>query len=51
MNGIEKGWPQRVSFTSLVRVTKVDLNKNIQVVYMHTRLTVKGVSKDFPKKR
>ena len=31
MNGIEQGWPQRVSFTSLVRVTKVDLNKNIQI--------------------
>jgi len=33
-----------------VRVTKFDLNKNIQVVYTHGRLTVKGVSKYFPRK-
>jgi len=50
MNGIEQGWPQRVSFTSLVRVTKIDLNKNIQVVCMHTRLTVRVFRKIFQRK-
>jgi hypothetical protein len=33
--------------TSLARLADVALKRNIQVGYMHTRLTVKGVLKDF----
>ena len=49
MDGIEQGWPQHGSCTSLARVTQVACSKNIHVVYMHMRLTANGVSKDFPK--
>ena len=45
----EQGWPQRNTRTLLVRLAQDARKKKINVIYMLTTLTFKGLLKWFPK--
>jgi hypothetical protein len=44
-------WATCSSHASLVQLTQVPVKNNIQVIYIHTRLTVNAVLKAFLQKR